>query len=288
MFPILRRHWTLWAAWAATATLLLFANPFGPFGWPELFAGLGSLVLIIDRRARRETLLVIGPALIALLATIDGHGASVSRLVVDWTAFIGAVLLAARAVDDQRELESIAGQIAFGNDPKVAFEAFRRGVADEAARSRRHERAFVLLSIAPHPSAAAPAAPSESPMLRQLAHSRWVFELAEVLRDELHCYAEVVATEGRVLCRVPEIEQREVDTLLERLAASVHEVLSIEIQTGVACFPSDALGVDDLIATADEARRKIRLESVSGHEPSDPLRGGTPEGAAARMRDIRG
>ncbi len=289
MFPILRRHWTLWAIWTAAAFALLFADVMGVFGWPEVVAGLGSLVLIVDRRVRREPLLVIGLPVIALLATVDGYGASVLRLMVDWFFFIGAVLLAARAVDDQRELESIAGQVALGSDPDVALETFRRDVADEVARSRRHERPFVVLSVSPQPGTVPPLALTASPVLERLAHARCVYELEGVLRDALHRYAGVVATDGRVLCRVPEVEEKEVEALADRLAAAVRETLSIEIQTGVACFPRDALAVDDLIDAADEARTRRRLARVSHTPPEEDGRGGvSARAAAARLRDVRG
>ncbi len=185
MFPILRQHWTLWAAWTLLSSALLFANPWATFSWPELFACVGALILAIDPRARRETLLAVGLPAIALLCLLDGEGASIARFAINWFVFIGAVLLGARAVDDQRELEAIAGHLALGQDPEQATSNFLVAVEREIDRARRHDRTFVVLSVAPHPRALDAGPPSERLVYRKLAKARWMLELADLLRDEL-------------------------------------------------------------------------------------------------------
>jgi len=282
MFLILRQHWMLWGIWIITSAILLFANPWIGFGWAELVACVGSLMLAVDRRTRRETLLAIGLPTIALLAVVDSTGVSVSRLVVDWFFFIGAVLLGARAVEDQIELEAIAGHLALGRDPEHAFAQFKDSIEREIARARRHDRSFIVLSVAPHPQVvkSQAAAPNENRMLARLAEARWILELQEILDEEVHLYADVCATASRVLCLCPEVEEAAIEALAKRLAAASNERLGIEITSGLACFPRDALAVVDLIAAADEARRTPKLESVPA--PSEEQEG---EGAGASLRD---
>jgi hypothetical protein len=264
MFPILRQHWMLWGIWILTASILLFANPWIGFSWPELVACIGSLMLAVDRRTRRETLLAVGLPMIALLAVVDANGVSVARLVADWFFFIGAVLLGARAVEDQVELEAIAGHLVLGSDPERALAEFKKSVESEIARARRHERSFVILSFAPlaHSVKQQASAPGGSLVLARLAEARWILELREVLSDENHLYAAVTATQDRVLCLIPEVNETEIDALSKRLAVASLDRLGLEIETGLASFPRDALRCDDLIATADEARRAPKLESV--------------------------
>lgn len=264
MFRLLRHHMTLWAAWILTATLLLHANPFVPFGRAEVVACLGSLVLALDPRVRRDHVLLLGIPAIALLASLDVAGLSIGRLLLAFVAFGGATLLGARAVDDQRELERIAGHLALGEDPERALERLRADIVREIGRARRHQRPFVVLSVAPHPRVlASEGAETEGRrMLAALAGSRWMLELRELLVDSLHLYARVAADFDRVLCLVPEIGHDEIAPLEKRLAATAEEQLGIAIAIGTARFPDDALQVGDLIAAADDARRTPRLMPV--------------------------
>ena len=264
MFPILRQHWMLWGIWIIAASVLLFANPWIDFSWPELVACVGSLMLAVDRRTRRETLLAIGLPTIALLAVVDSAGVSVVRLVADWFLFIGAVLLGARAVEDQVELEAIAGHLVLGADPERAYADFKKSVESEIARARRHDRSFVILSIAPLTQSVRreEALPGGSVVLARLAEARWILELRELLREENHLYSVVIATDRRVLCLVPEVEEAEVEALTKRLGVASLEKLGLEIECGLASFPRDALRVDDLVAVSDEGRRTPKLESV--------------------------
>ena len=58
------------------------------------------------------------------------------------------------------------------------------------------------------------------------------------------------------------MSETEIYALSKRLAVASLDRLGLEIETGLASFPRDALRCDDLIATADEARRAPKLESV--------------------------
>jgi hypothetical protein len=268
MFPILRQHWTLWAAWMLVSSGLLFANPWLTFSWAELAACVGSLVLAIAPRTRRETLLAAGLPAITVFCLLDGGGISIARFALDWFVFIGGVILGARAVDDQRELEAIAGHLALGEDPVQATPQFLNAVESEISRARRHDRAFVLLSIAPHPRSLATKPTGEGRILRKLAEARWVLELSDLLKNELHRYAHVLPSYERVLCVVPELEDGSVDALTKRIADAALRSRGVEIEIGVARYPHDALAVDDLIEFADGDRPRPTLESV----PAPPKR----------------
>ncbi len=258
MFPILRRHWALWAAWTVVASILLFANPWIPFGWPELLACIGSLVLSADRRTRRESLLAVGLPAIGLLAVVDAHDATVWRLVADWSVFLGAVLLGARAVDDQHELEELAGHLALGPEAEAARRALMEAIHSEIARARRHDRSLLVLSLAPMRRGGV-----DEGLQAKLLAARGVRETAMIVREELHRYATVAETGERVLCLVPEADLDAAPALLERLSKRVEAAHGLVLEAGVAVFPGDALAAEDLIAFADDAR-----EQSAGPRPS--------------------
>lgn len=264
MFPILRKHWTLWAAWTVVASLVLYGNPWLPFGWPELVACIGSLVLSADRRTRRESLLAVGLPLIGLLAVIDPAGATVMRLVVDWGVFIGAVLFGARAVDDQHELEILAGHLALGPESETAHSEFVEAVRSEIARARRHEKSFVVLSLAPlSPPPGATDGDRMGAMMNRILEARGIYEASVLIRDSIHSYATVVATDRRVLCLIPEAEVEAAGPLVERLAKVAGRVDSLELEGGIASFPNDGLAAEDLIAVADGTRSRISSAPIA-------------------------
>lgn len=282
MFPILRRHWTLWAAWLLVGAFALRASPWTPFSWAELVAVTGSLTLCLDRRLGREGVLAVGLPAIALLAFLDAEPVRVGRLLADWLVFTGAVLFASRAVDDQRDLETIAGQLALGVDADRAIAILREAAEAEIARARRHEKRFVLLSFAPAPDArpaasGAPSAASGAPSAarsaseatRQLLDARGVLELGEWLRRSLHRYATVAVTPQRVLGLVPEIEREETPALVRRLVQGAESALGLQVEVGVAAFPDGALDFEGLVEAADAGRGRPLLEPVPGGGAGD-------------------
>ncbi|MEE8164176.1 MAG: hypothetical protein V3T64_01270 [Myxococcota bacterium] len=260
-----RHHLRLWAIWSLAVSGLLMANPWGQLGWVELAAALGPLVMVVERRVRRELALAIGLPTITLLWLADPAGASVSRLLIAWLVFGVGVMLAARTVDSQAELDTIAGQVAFAPPDAEAFERFEVALERELGRARRHERAFALLSAAAHPRSleADPSGALRSELLGALAESRARLELRDYLQGELHVYSDVVATGDRVLALVPEIEGVALETLVERLHFAAGQRLDFDLQIGVSCFPHDAVCADELIAAADHDRTASKLRSLS-------------------------
>ena len=245
-------------------TVLLYVSPLGHFGWAELFACLGSFALTINPRIRRETVLAVGLPVIVLLGSLDAEGASVLRFVQDWMIFIGSVVLGVRAVDDQRELESIAGHLAIGGAADRSLGGFLAAVEDEIARARRHDgRALVLISVAPHARSLAKEPLGEGRILRELARARCVYELVNVVEAEIHRYSSFVATDKRVLCLIPEMDEEGSTILIGRIAGAAQREYGLEIEAGAAEFPGGGLSVDDLIAAADASREMPRLEPVS-------------------------
>ena len=167
-----RQRFRLWAVWILVISTLLMANPFGALGWVELAAVVGPLMMAVERRIWREAALAIGLPTITLLWLADGEGGSVLRLLVAWVVFGAGVMLAARTIDGERELESIAGQVAFDLPEPAGFERFELALERELARARRHDRGFALLSVAAHPRSleSDPAGKLRGELLRALAH----------------------------------------------------------------------------------------------------------------------
>lgn len=264
MFPFLRRHMLLLSLWILLSATLLLANPWGRFGWVELVAVVGPLILGLDRRIHREIAFAVGLPVIALLGVMDPASTVVPRLFVAWSVFAIGVFLAARVIESHAALESIAGHVAFAPPDARAFTQFKTTLEREFGRARRHDRAFALLSVAVHPHSIPVDESSghSSELLRALAENRARLEVHDLLARELHVYADVVAARGRVLALVPETEGAALDALLDRIQDVVSDSLAFEVQVGVGCFPRDAISVDELILAADRDRTNSRLRRL--------------------------
>jgi hypothetical protein len=259
-----RHHMKLWAIWILLVSSLLMANPWGKLGWVELLAALSPLVMVIDRRIWREPALVIGLPALTLMWLADPASSSIMRLLVAWLVFGGGVLLAARTINSQSELEAIAGQVAFNPPDTAASARFQLALERELGRARRHERPFALLSASAYPGSLEADASGliRSELLRSLAENRARLELHDFLRAELHIYSEVALDGSRVLALVPEIENDTLAILLERLKNAADERFDFDIQIGSSCFPLDAVSGDELIAAADRHRKASKLRSL--------------------------
>jgi len=264
LFPFVRQRLKLCSVWMLASTPALLANPWGQFGWAELAASVGPLILGVDRRIHRELAFVVGLPGIAWLCFMDPLVPIVPRLLVTTAVFVVGVLLASRMIASLRDLESISGPIAFAPPDARAFEEFKHMVEREFGRSRRHDRAFVLLSVAVNPRSlevdGSRGYPDE--VLRALAENRAHLELSDLLTRELHVYSDVVATRDRVLALVPEVEGAAAEALVKRVKSVVSEELALEIEIGVGCFPRDAICVENLISAADRNRTNPRLQRV--------------------------
>lgn len=279
MFPFLRHRLQLCSVWMLAATPALYANPCWQFGWVELAASIGPLILGADRRIHREFVVAVGLPGIALLCILDPTVPIVPRLLVATLVFVVGVLLASRMIAGLRALESIPGPIDIAPPKDRAFEEFKRAIEREFGRARRHERSFAVLSLAANPRSLKLDGPRGYPddLLRKLAENRAHLDLSGLLARELHVYSDVVATGQRVLALVPEVEGAAAEPLVKRLQSAITRELDFDVQIGVACFPRDAICVDNLISAADRDQANPRLQCVPdraaphGVEASDDL-----------------
>ena len=281
---VFRRQLRFWSIWTLTTAIVLIANPWGEPGPIEMLAVLGPFLLVIPRQVWREATLAIGLPLLTLAWLSYPGDSSVLRLLCAWTVFSGGVILAARVLESQRELESIVGFVAYHDrsDQRAISESpisrdqatakqLRESIERELGRARRHDRRFAVLSAAVQPRSleADSAGLLRSELLQSLAENRARLELQDLLRAELHLYCDVAIDGSRVLALVPEIDHDALALLLERLKNSADEKLNFEIQIGAGAFPADAVCADDLIEAADRTRKASKLRSLSERKTVD-------------------
>lgn len=260
MLPFWRHPLQLASVWILTSTLALFANPFWPFGWGELAASVGPAILGVDRRIRPALVFAVGLPAIAGLCLQDATLSSALRVLVASAVFVVGVLSVSRM---------LAAPAPVLPSDASALDDFKRTLEKEFGRARRHERGFAMLSLAIEPSvrtATGGLGDSIDPS-RESVGNRANAELADLLARELHVYAEVVVARHRVLALVPEVEDAAAEALVKRIQSVIDREFPFHVQVGVACFPRDAVCVDNLIAAADLDRANPKLQPAPDREP---------------------
>jgi hypothetical protein len=276
----------------------LLVNPWGELAALELIALLGPFLLVIPKRVWREAFLAIGLPLLTLLWLANPADGSAMRLLTAWAVFSIGVLMTARVLEGQRDLASLVGRVTF-DDPRDANDikrerpttdqrenALRGSIERELARARRHDRHFAVLSasIRLRSAEADSVGLQHNMLMRSLAENRARLELFGLMRDELHLYCDIVVAGRRVLALVPEVDGDELQGLLARLDVSADETLDFDVEFGVGCFPADAVCAEELIASADRARKTSKLVPV----PEQAAIDSHPRDALLRSPDVRG
>lgn len=260
--PLSDRHSARdFSLWLLLSTTVQFANPFGTFGWPELLASTGPLVLGLDRRIRPVPTALLGAGLIAALALLSRE-----RILDVWTfvpplCFAVGVAFAARAFDSQAPSGRLRGSWAALDPTPAAREAFAGRCERELGRARRYDKLLVLLSVAP-----------ASAVDRTAVEPRRALPaIGRLLSRELRVYADGMVDDGRVLALVPEVERDGFDAFVKRVRTALEQGLDFAVQIGVAVFPDDSIDIEGLVETADLDREQDGVMNFPAHlSASDP------------------
>jgi hypothetical protein len=226
----------LWLVWNVVAVVLLYAKPWGSFGWDEL-AVCASPLLLLHPSVRRVNALSIGLVVSSLAWIMAGEPSG------GWPelAFLGSVLVVGIAIGDaakRAEADSDA------QTPRVPYlqdegDIFFFVLGRELSRARRHDSPFAVLSVDQH---------TATPELS-------LDSIAELLGQELHAYADTAKLDDRVLALVPEVSKEGQQFLLRRLTSKAEIELGGQIRIGLAHYPQDAEFAEELIELADRRRR---------------------------------
>jgi hypothetical protein len=224
-----------WLVWIVVAVALVYAKPWGPFGWDEL-AVCASPLLLLHPAVRSMDVLSVGLVVSGLAWVLAGEPTG------GWLelAYLGCVLVVGIAIGNaaRRAEGGRYAQIPFESSIKDAGDIFLGVLDRELSRARRHDKTFAVLSVDQHVDD--PELPLDS--------------IVVLLNCELHAYADTVKVGNRILALVPEIGTEGQQFLLRRLTTKAISALGGQIRIGLAQYPQDALFAEDLIEVADRRR----------------------------------
>ena len=237
----------LWLVWSVVTVALLYAKPFGPFGWDEL-AVCAAPLLLLRPSVSRVNAFSIGLAVASLAWILAGEPSG------GWPelACLGFALLAGVAVGDASRRAEVNGKapMPYIASSQEATRMFLMVVGRELSRARRHNSSFAVLSVDQHPASSELSLDS----------------IAALLDSELHAYADTAKVDDRVLALVPEVSTDAQHFLLHRLGDKAESELGGQIRIGIAHYPQDAMFAEALIEVADEKRRAGTGASMEGSD----------------------
>jgi hypothetical protein len=243
----------LWLIWNVVAVALLYAKPWGLFGWDEL-AVCAAPLLLLHPSMRRVNVLSIGLVVssLAWITAGDQSGGWPELACLAAVLVVGIVIGDAADRAEATRNKQSPDVISLGD----AGVLFRYLLGRELSRARRHNSTFAVLSVDQH---------SANPNLQLDA-------IAEMLDRELHAYADSVKVDDRVLALVPEVSTEGQHFLLRRLTAKADSALGGQIRIGLAHYPQDAMFEEELLEIADQKRRAgadARMEGAAPQEFED-------------------
>ena len=226
----------LWLVWIVIAMALLYAKPWGAFGWDEL-AVCAAPLLLLHPAVRIMDVLSIGLVVTSLAWIIAGEPSG------GWSelAYLGCVLVTGIAIGYSARRAEGNGKAQMPIVPSLEDpgDVFRVVLGRELSRARRHDCSFAVLSVDQH---------AKNPELS-------LDSIAELIISELHAYADTAKVDDRILALVPEISTEGQRFLLRRLETKAVAALGGQIRIGLAHYPQDAMYAEDLIVVADLMRR---------------------------------
>jgi hypothetical protein len=245
-----------------------------------------ALPLLVGALRRAQPWVTVSFALAAymiikvLLPASPGSGRFQIHLAITEAALVGlAALLAWRLASGLGALDSALAAVGFGDYPALPLESPQATseILGEMARSRRHDRPLSVAVLAPRPDSLRLAVEAAGEEVQRALRTRYVRgRLARVIADHLRrtdLLFEDQAT-GRFVILSPETGADGAELLLGRIRRAA-AALNLEVDSGNASFPDQAIAFEQLLAQAEQ-----RLAGIAPEVPGPALH---PVGAAGTM-----
>jgi len=213
------------------------------------------------RTLRRWSLPLLAVATDLALATATGSGpaspqfephiAATAAAFISLTALIGQHLARSLTAIDEAVGEAAGGEI---RALDVESPAAAAEIHTEIARSRRHDHPLSVTVLAAEPEGFAEAITAAGPEVQRALRERFVFgRLARVVGDQLRRSDLLFEhrASGRLFVVSPETGGEGTSLLTERINRATRQ-MGVEIATGSASFPDDAVSFEHLVECAEQ------------------------------------
>ncbi|MBN1217918.1 MAG: hypothetical protein JXM69_03230 [Anaerolineae bacterium] len=176
-----------------------------------------------------------------------------------------------------REFEDVIGNITFGrigNLPKP-FAEMQGEIYKEVRRARRYQRPLSVVSLKIDEASMRAALPNMIKSVQQAMMREYVFaNVTRILDDNMDDFGSITLRDDHFILVLPEKTTNEAAQIARNLSRIIQEEMKVELQTGLANFPDEAITFETLIEQAvksigqkiGESERKSIMEQQPKQE----------------------
>jgi GGDEF domain-containing protein len=175
-------------------------------------------------------------------------------LTVTQISAIGLTAIIARQISvGLGEFEEVISSITFGQigaRPKP-FSEMQGGIYAELKRARRYQRPLSIVSLKIDEQSIRVALPKMIKAVQQAMMKEYVFaNVSKILDDSIDDFGTITLRDNHFLVVLPEKTSQEASLVAHQLAQAINGKMELNLQTGMANFPDDAITFEALIERA--------------------------------------
>ena len=180
-------------------------------------------------------------------------GKALPLTVTQTTAIIITGLISVQISYSLREFEHLIHNITFGyigKHPK-SFDEAQESIYRELSRARRYHRPLSVVTLKLDPESVEVALPKLTKEVQQAMMQEYLLAgITRILNDNVSDFGTISLRNNHFIVVLPETNEMDAPLVAQKLAAAVQESMNIDLLTGSASFPHQAITFETLIEHA--------------------------------------
>jgi len=238
-------------------------SPINIRSYTYIFAAIAIVVALAVPRLRGLPYLVIllipVPLFLWFKALWSGDpilGQALPLTVTQMSAIVLTGFISVQISYGLREFEHLIHNITFGyigKQPK-SFDETQESIYRELSRARRYHRPLSVVTLKLDPESVKVALPKLTKEVQQAMMQEYLLAgITRILNDSVSDFGTIALRNNHFVVVLPETTEMEAPVIAQKLAVAVQEAMNIELITGSASFPHQAITFETLIEHAINA-----------------------------------
>jgi GGDEF domain-containing protein len=235
-------------------------SPINIRDYTYIFVAITAVVTLVLPRLRRlpywALMLISIVAFLLFKAFWSGHliwGKALPLTVTQISAVVLTGLISRQIHYGLREFEDVVNNITFGQVGSLPkpFSEMQGSIYREVRRARRYQRPLSVITLKIDEDSIQVALPKMIEAVQQAMMKQYVVaKITRILDDDIDDFGTITLRDDCFILVLPEKTASEAHLIAQRLENTVQEKVSIEVQTGTASLPNEAVTFEALVELA--------------------------------------
>jgi GGDEF domain-containing protein len=235
-------------------------SPINIRDYTYIFVAITAVVTVVLPRLRRlpywALMLISIVAFLLFKAFWSGHliwGKALPLTVTQISAVVLTGLISRQIHYGLREFEDVVNNITFGQVGSLPkpFSEMQGSIYREVRRARRYQRPLSVITLKIDEDSIQVALPKMIEAVQQAMMKQYVVaKVTRILDDDIDDFGTITLRDDCFILVLPEKTASEAHLIAQRLENTVQEKVSIEVQTGTASLPNEAVTFEALVELA--------------------------------------